>query len=394
MESGGPTQLNVDDVRTIRSGDVNLDPRRRSFGAPDTVSGHKIGGTVIPLFDGEVILLVSPGKEVTSSRPSSRVLSRPPSCVVEPSLGTAEKKLSRAPSIRVRPGSSHGHGLDRKASLARRNSLPSISARTSLVIPEHPTEHPVRVVVQAGTLERLVDILAHGLPGISVSISDDNGEMPLKDGRTRDAKLDRGDFSSVWWNVFRSFVTPLVFFEVRTRSFIHVLFPDETILKLLRKRYVSASNTNISSPSSLAQVAHVRGDIIEVLNEWLRSGGGSQDILDDGSLYLAIKSFLESPPDHVMPESQYEADAEVIKSWTNLKDRINTLSNLFTSQTLRPSTPKASALDHKTTPSGVLIFADLPDFDRMSPEGLVNELNNMAAAAIRNITEEVKSLDC
>jgi len=228
LESGGPTQLNVDDVRTIRSGEVNLGSRRRSFGAPDAVPGRNIGGTVIPLFDGELILLVSPGKEVTSSRPSSRILSRPPSCVGEPSLGTTEKKLSRAPSIRVRPGSSHG--LDRKASLARRNSLPSISARTSLVIPEHPTEHPVRVVVQAGTLERLVDILAHGLPGISVSISDDNGEMPLKDGRTRDAKLDRGDFSSIWWNVFRSFVTPLVFFEVRSRSFIHKPFSDEIIL--------------------------------------------------------------------------------------------------------------------------------------------------------------------
>jgi len=132
--------------------------------------------------------------------------------------------LSRAPSIRVRPGSSHG--LDRKASLARRNSLPSIAAQTSLVIPEHPTERPVRVVVQAGTLERLVDILAHGLPSISVSISDDNGEMPLKDGRTRDAKLDRGDFSSIWWNVFRSFVTPLVFFEVRSRSCSPALLSD------------------------------------------------------------------------------------------------------------------------------------------------------------------------
>ena len=216
LESGGPKQLNIDDVRTIRSGELNLGSRRRSFGAPDAVPGRDIGGTIIPVFDGELILLVSPGKEVTS-RPSSYVPSRPPSCVVEPSLGgTTEKKISRAPSIRVRPGSSHG--LDRKPSLARRNSLPSISARTSLVIPEHPTERPVRVVVQAGTLERLVDILAHGLPGISVSISDDNGEMPLKDGRTRDAKLDRGDFSSIWWNVFRSFVTPLVFFEVRSRS--------------------------------------------------------------------------------------------------------------------------------------------------------------------------------
>jgi hypothetical protein len=229
LESGGPKQLNVDDVRTIRNGEINLSSRRRSFGAPAVVPGRDIGGTTIPVFDGELILLVSPRKEISSSRPSSYVPSRPPSCVVEPSVGgTTEKKMSRAPSIRVRPGSSHG--LDRKPSLARRNSLPSISARTSLVIPEHPTEHSVRVVVQAGTLERLVDILAHGLPGISVSISDDNGEMPLKDGKTRDAKLDRGDFSSIWWNVFRSFVTPLVFFEVRSRPGIPLLFSDEPII--------------------------------------------------------------------------------------------------------------------------------------------------------------------
>jgi hypothetical protein len=123
----------------------------------------------------------------------------------------------------------------------------------------------------------------------------------------------------------------------------------------------------------------------------LRSGGGSQDILDDGALYLAIKSFLESPPDHAMPESQHGGDAEVTKSWASLKDRINALSNLFTYQTVRPSIPKAPTVDHKTTPSGVLIFVDLPDFDRMTPEGLVIELNNMAAAAIRNITEEVRS---
>lgn len=218
FESGGPKQLNVEDVRAIRSGEINLDYQRgRSFGASDSGPGRDIGRTIIPVFDGELVLLVSPGKETPSSRPSSLARSRPPSTIIESSVGvTVEKTISRTPSIRVRPGSSHG--LDRKASLARRNSLPSISARASLVIPEHPTERPVRVVVQAGTLERLVDVLTHGLPGISVSISDDNGEMPLKDGRTRDAKLDRGDFSSIWWKVFRSFVTPLVFFEVCRRS--------------------------------------------------------------------------------------------------------------------------------------------------------------------------------
>lgn len=372
LESGGPQQLNVEDVQTLRNGEVNFrrdGARRRSMGAPNAGSGPDFGGTTIPVFDGELVLLVSPGSEVTSSRPSSIARSRPPSTIVESSLGgTGEKTMSRAPSIRVRPGSSHG--LDRKASLARRNSLPSISARASLVIPEHPKERPVRVVVKAGTLERLVDVLAHGLPGISVSISDDNGEMPLKDGRTRDAKLDRRDFSLIWWNVFRSFVTPLVFFE------------------LLRKRYVSASNVNLSSPATLAHVAHVREEIIEVLNEWLSSGGGSQDILDDGALYRAVKSFLENSSDHAIPESQHCDDSEVVESWKNLKIRILGLSTLFTSQTLRPNISKTLAPEHRTTPSGSLNFVDLPDIDRMTPEELVNHINAMATAAFRNVTEE------
>ncbi|KAH8994411.1 hypothetical protein EDB92DRAFT_274843 [Lactarius akahatsu] len=374
LESGGPQQLNVEDVQTLRNGEPNFrrdGARRRSIGAPDAGSGPDFGGTTIPVFDGELVLLVSPGLEVTSSRPSSIARSRPPSSIVESSLGgTSEKTMSRAPSIRVRPGSSHG--LDRKASLARRNSLPSISARTSMVIPEHPKERPVRVVVKAGTLERLVDVLAHGLPGISVSISDDNGEMPLKDGRTRDAKLDRRDFSLIWWNVFRSFVTPLVFFE------------------LLRKRYISASNVNLSSPANLVHVAHVREEIIEVLTEWLNSGGGSQDVLDDSALYRAVKSFLDSSSDHAIPESQHRDDSEVVESWKSLKSRILGLSTLFTSQTLRPNISKTPVPEtqHRTTPSGSLNFVDLPDIDRTTPEELVNRINAMATAAFRNVTEE------
>jgi hypothetical protein len=163
-------------------------------------------------------------------------------------------------------------------------------------------------------------------------------------------------------------------------------------LQLLRKRYVSASNINLTSPASLVHVACVRGEIIEVLNEWLRSGGGPQDLLDDSALYLAVKSFLENSSDHAMPESQYKGEAEVIESWAGLKGRINNFSTLFTSQTLRPSIPKTSAQDHRATSSGVLIFADLPEFDRMTPDQLVNDLNAMASAAYRNITEDVSSL--
>jgi hypothetical protein len=123
-----------------------------------------------------------------------------------------EKGISRNPSIRVKPGSSHG--LDRKTSVARRNSLPSLSQRQNFVLSEPSSEPPLRVVVQAGTLNMLINILVHGLHNVSVSVADDNGEMSLRERPTRGLLVDREEFANVWWNVFRSFVTPVAFFEV------------------------------------------------------------------------------------------------------------------------------------------------------------------------------------
>lgn len=47
-----------------------------------------------------------------------------------------------------------------------------------------------------------------------MSVADDNGEMTLKEGMTRELVVDRVEFAKIWWNVFRSFVTPRAFFEV------------------------------------------------------------------------------------------------------------------------------------------------------------------------------------
>jgi hypothetical protein len=69
--------------------------------------------------------------------------------------------------------------------------------------------------VLAGTLHWLVDILVHGLQNISVSVADDQGEMSLREGKTRELVVDQLEFSKLWWNVYRSLVSPLVFFEVR-----------------------------------------------------------------------------------------------------------------------------------------------------------------------------------
>ena len=200
--------FSAQDIRSLRllaDGDRTIRMDRAKL------NGFDLGGTTIPVYNGELLLLVQPGGDpVISSRPTSRAPSRPPS------RSTCDSPMvGRNPSIRVTPSSSHGHGTaERKSSLARRNSLPSLSQRTSLVASEITSERPLRVVVQAGTLERLVDVLVHGLQGVSVSVADDNGEMPLTDRKMREVRVDMDDFSQVWWSVFRSFVSTQVLFEV------------------------------------------------------------------------------------------------------------------------------------------------------------------------------------
>jgi hypothetical protein len=220
MESNN---LNIQEVQAARNMLLNPDRRpNRSSLEPQskeaaTLTGD-MGGIDIPVFDGELLVLVQSGGDIGASQPPSRAPSRPPSSIVE---GSVEKSFTRAPSIRIRPGNRPGSkgGLERKTSMmSRRSSLPSIPKRNEeMMTMEAPSERPLRVRVKAGTLDRLVDILAHGLQGVSVAFSDDNGEMPLREGKHRDLRVDGADFSAVWWTTFRSFVTPLVLFEVRRR---------------------------------------------------------------------------------------------------------------------------------------------------------------------------------
>lgn len=198
---GLDAQLRQEAGRQLHSLDMKQDFTKR------IILGQ--GGTAISVYNGELLLVVQSGgfESTPNSRPSS---SRAPS-VIE--IG-ADKSMSRNPSIRVKPTSSQG--LDRKTSIARRSSLPSVSHlnRSTFVTTEPSSDPPLRVIVQAGTLNNLVSVLVHGLDNISVSVADDNGEMSLREGMTRDLIVDRSEFARVWWNVFRSFVTPFVFFEV------------------------------------------------------------------------------------------------------------------------------------------------------------------------------------
>lgn len=213
----GASANNVRDVQYLRELSALSSTNRRILLDTVKMGGLDLGGTVINLYDGELTLLVQPGVEsILPSQPSSRAPSRPPSSHGHSSIGSPEKTLSRNPSMRVKAGASPG--LERKASQMRRNSLPSLSRKPSFITEDVASDRPLRVVVQAGTLDRLVDILVEGLHGVSVSVADDNGEMPLNNGKTRELRVDSDEYASVWWSTFRSFVTPNVFFEVSDTS--------------------------------------------------------------------------------------------------------------------------------------------------------------------------------
>jgi hypothetical protein len=237
-ENLGPTQ-NIVDASVIQRLDPRAAPDRRSR-LPSPIpgklplAGMDIVGTVLRV-DEELLVVVQaswdPSTATSASRPSSRAPSRPPSSMAEAS--GMERTIARKASMRIRPGSSR-QSLERGASLSRRNSLPSLSARPTVTTAEpSASDKPLTVLVQAATLDRLIKLLVFGMEGrVTVAPSDDFGETPLRERTSRELRLDMDDFSATWWYSFRSFVTPLVFFEVCPFSHgisVHELRPHITV---------------------------------------------------------------------------------------------------------------------------------------------------------------------
>jgi GTPase-activating protein BEM2 len=399
---------------------VTVSPKRPQPGGPtlrDSVGmSSSQGGTLIPVHGGDLVVMVvskSSGTDsATSSRPSSRVPSRPPSSVVDIQMNTGSgtegmtpgmgKTPGRTPSIRVKPGSSPS--LDRKSSIARRNSLPPLSnSRSPInVISEFPTsssEPPLRVVVQAGTINCLVDTLVNGLPNVSVSVADDNGEMSLtlREGMGRELVLDRGEFARVWWMVFRSYLTPLVFFE------------------LLRKIYIShqtttgitAPGTTTLLPTDIVQIAVAKARVLETVTDWISQGGGAQDILDDTSLLHSIKDFLRSTTLFTLPEfsDAMERDRSVQQACKALSEAWVFLRETVKTYTMKPATINGTKIKDVMSLSlpgavngmgakkpGKVSSRDPPNIDSVEPMELVENLDEMAFAVFATVTDDVSVL--
>lgn len=134
----------------------------------------------------------------------------------------------------------------------------------------------------------------------------------------------------------------------------------------------------------------LRLEVLDTLNEWINQGGGAQDALDDGALYEAILAFLIQPTEWRLSESAPESEASISQATKALEASRTALLASFRSQTLRPI-PRTPATAELTNDNVAIqsYASELPDIDQVDAEELVNNLNAMASATFRNVTQEV-----
>ena len=162
----------------------------------------------------------------------------------------------------------------------------------------------------------------------------------------------------------------------------------------MRKRFVGSRPSANTSTNTPIHVVQYRSEIFGAIREWITTGGGAQDCLDDVQLYETVKAFLEAPLDRSVPDCPpVDDDAELAQAWDELEvTRKDTLST-FISYTLRPPALAVAVLRSTGTVSQSRNFGNqAPDFDRITAEDLVENFNAMGYAAFSNVSEEVRIL--
>lgn len=148
------------------------------------------------------------------------------------------------------------------------------------------------------------------------------------------------------------------------------------------------------TPEEISHVVRLRLEVLETMSEWVIHGGGAQDALDDSALYETFLPFLTQPTEQKLLESTPDSEPDSSQALRALELARKTLHMSFLSQTMRPIPRTAGgAPDSATDGLGAISYgSDLPDIDQLDPEELVNNLNSMASATLRNVTQEVRNM--
>lgn len=238
-------------------------------------------------------------------------------------------------------------------------------------------EEPVSVILKAGTIETLVDLLILGVDNLKTPTTDADGELSLADRRP--LRLDSDEFRHSFFATFRSFSSPMI------------------LLDMLRKRYLAAPSASLESinlssarpfPSwstmpvdetelDWSEVAKIRMAILESFRCW--ADHHMSDFLDDGELFNSSYTFItcvESTEEgYLLERPDEDGVLEIVRS---LKLR-------FSRGSLRP------VVRSRRAASRVLVVEPSEEdeefsFDGLSAEDLVERLDKIACEVTRDVT--------
>ena len=142
---------------------------------------------------------------------------------------------------------------------------------------------------------------------------------------------------------------------------------------------------------SMTLPPRIRLEVFSTIHEWIDQGGGAQDALDDPQLFDALKRFLVTTAVAKIPQS---TDFEDRPAWIELENARQGTLSVFMLQTRRPKLQTSSGRDSTLALTAHNFGRQPPSIDSIDPETLVDNLDALAATALRFVTHEVGQLIC
>ncbi|CAI2172046.1 18714_t:CDS:2 [Funneliformis geosporum] len=267
---------------------------------------------------GEMLMFVKDGelvfksvRDATGSRPAS---------LVENSSGTGSKRNS-------------AHGL---FALTQQQNSP----RTS--IHANGDHDALMVVVKAGTLERLVDVLINGVASYSTSVYDDNGEPPLTIGKQGQLGINSEEYFATFFSTYRSFCGPILLLDILRKRFMNAKKVSKETVEPSNQIEVSPSLTRDDTSSKTESVhydwnmvASIQSKVLKIFNYWISEF--FFDFLDDLTLRNRLMHFINEARTEVKNWSELVTEEPVVILAGEIKDSLRSLKRLVIIKSLEPA---------------------------------------------------------
>jgi hypothetical protein len=146
------------------------------------------------------------------------------------------------------------------------------------------------------------------------------------------------------------------------------------------------------SPASLQKdevnITRAQIAVLQVMQEWVRNGGGSLDIINNAELRTTVSAFLTSCNESPVSQS---SDPVVFQLAQTHKTLLASFQQTFLTETRRPSLDAGVPVPSRSNSSNASTQVVVPNPDAVTAQDLVTWLETSAQAAFSSILEEVHS---